>query len=728
MLGYLALNFLAPLLMGVLLLVPFMESRKSSLRKPSNDNLFKDISTSIMFSTFLITFVTFLGALIGIPIRSIHLITIASLVSIIAIRIYREKLHFLKLPIIMISLGTLGGFLQYFPVLLKKSKIDTNFGMISHGNNDIANYTATAAEFLDSGFSNSQHFLNLDLNSFALNSAYQTPNGLLAFTSTLFNQKPFVVSIPVMIFAIAFSIIAISAFTQSAWPKLTSLQALFVGWLVNTLAITTYIQSHYFLAQIITLGLSAMILESAFTLLSGKELGKKSILQLGALISISLYTYPHFLIPFMALVYLTALLYLILFPQNRKMGIVKKFLIGAMIGFLFFIPYLKYAISLALEQAGVTAGWRMLNLNPFYWIIGSTEKSTLLPNFMLAIMWSFFLIIAIATIGYASKEINVFSFNLILTLVFIISYLVVVVYRGGDFLEYSSWKLLSYFFPLLIAMVVGALLSINKSNFIFYTLLFTSVTINPNTLWSIGSISTTNDDVAIQSNSKVLSQRELQIDLDPYFQTMQSASLLSDTKLHFKSLSYWPSSNIESICVLINSQNNEYSYKFNVNSTYSLASNSLTDCKNVLTKVRPGDTFEIESLKAILGNGWSQIEPWGVWSDISTPSLLFEIQNFESNELTMTFNWLPFLTDAHEAIQVEVLVNKVKVKTIDFEIKSLNRKSIIKFASRLCETNQNVCEVQFKIREPKSPASLGLSNDARELGLGLTSIKLSVEK
>lgn len=168
--------------------------------------------------------------------------------------------------------------------------------------------------------------------------------------------------------------------------------------------------------------------------------------------------------------------------------------------------------------------------------------------------------------------------------------------------------------------------------------------------------------------------------------------------------------------------------QFSINSTYSLASNSLTACKNVLTKVRPGDTFEIQALKSLLGNGWSQIEPWGVWSDGSTPSLLFEIEDFESNDLVMTFDWHPFLTDAHPRIQVEILVNEVKVKRIDFEMKSLNQKSIVKFASGLCDGKQKTCEVQFKIRNPKSPASLGLSDDARLLGLGLTSIKISVEK
>lgn len=723
-----ALNFLAPFLVGVLLLVPFIESRSNPPKILDNSRLLKDVSTSIVSSMFLITSVTFLGALIKIPIPFILLITIGSFITIAFIRIYREKWHFLKWKILVLCLGTFGGFLQYFPVLIKKSKIEANLGMITHGNNDITNYTAVAGEFLHSGFSNSLHFLNLNLNSFALNYSYQTPNSLLAFTSTLFDQKPFEVSIPVMIFVIGFSIIAVGAFTQSAWSKLTCSQALFVGWLVNTLAITTYIQSHYFLAQMIALGLSAMILESAFTLLSSGELRRTSILQLGALISISLYTYPHFLIPFTVIVYLTVSLYLIFSPQYRNLDLLKKYLIGATIGIVFSIPYLKYGIRLALNQSRVSAGWRLPELNPFFWMIGSAEKKSLLSNAMLVSMWSIFLIISLLIIRLASREKNVSSFNLVLTLVFISCYLFVVVYRGGDFLEYSSWKLLSYLFPLLIAIVMGASLNINKINFTVYILLAASVTINPSTLWSIGSISTTKDDVAIQSDAKVLSQRELEIDLNPYFQTMQSASLLSDTKLHFKSTSYWPGTTIESVCVLVNSQNKNYKYKFNINDTYSLASNSLTDCRNVLTKVSPGDTFKVQSLKSILGSGWSQIEPWGVWSDGNSPSLLFEIHNFKSKGLTMTLDWHSFLTEAHSGIQVEILVNKVRVTTIEFRLPSLNRISTVNFASRLCEANQNVCEVQFKIHDPKSPMSLGFSNDTRELGLGLTSIKLSIEK
>jgi hypothetical protein len=208
---------------------------------------------------------------------------------------------------------------------------------------------------------------------------------------------------------------------------------------------------------------------------------------------------------------------------------------------------------------------------------------------------------------------------------------------------------------------------------------------------------------------------------------MQSASLLNSTRLVFKSLSYWPTADLDSGCTLVSADNTQYRYKFNINATYSLASNALDDCRNVLHKVRPGDKFEIESLKSVLGIGWSQIEPWGVWSNGRIASLLFEVESFGSRDVILKMGSHGFLTESHANIEVDVFVNDLKVKVLEYRLDKPNRSSTIQFSAKLCEAKSKFCEVQFKVRNPRSPASLGLSSDERLLGIGLTSVSFEIE-
>jgi hypothetical protein len=727
MLAYLIINLLLPLLVGILLFVPFLKQDRRNSDESKDTISLRDLGTSIMFGIFFITYISYLGALLKLSIPTVNFVLSIFLVSVVAVRLFFQKFYFLNSKILFFAFSVIGGYLHYLPVLLEKARSDKVLGIITHGNNDVASYAATSSEFLESGFTNSGHLQNVDLNSFALISSYQTPNSLLAFVSTVLNQKPFVVSVPVMILSIAFSNIAVAAFTQSAWPKVTSIQALIVGLFVNSVAIMTYVESHYFLAQIIALGISAMILESAFAVLTLNVFTKRRILEIGTLFALSFYSYPHFLIPFMGVVYSTLFIYIAFRRSSLGVSNAKNILVGASLGFMFCLPYFGYAINFALAQAGVVAGWRLLSLNPLDWIIGSVEDASSLSNSSSAIVWVLFMAASITFIGYVSRERRTGYFGLIVSLVFTGTYLLVVLLRDGDFLSYSSWKLLSYFFPLFIALLSGAIISFEKLKLPFYLTCVAAVIINSVTVWNVGYISTTRDDVELQSNSRVLSQNNLVIDLSPYFQTMQSASLLSDTNLVFKSLSYWPNLDLESGCSLVNASNNEYRYKFNINTTYSLASNSLTDCRNVLHKVRPGDKYEIQALKSILGNGWSQIESWGVWSEGPVSSLLFEMASFGKRDVILEIEAHPFLTESHTSSQVDVFVNNVKVKVLNFRFESPNRTLTVEFSSSLCDAESNTCEIQFKTRNPKSPASLGLSQDERLLGIGLTSVSFNLK-
>lgn len=723
MFSYLSINFLAPLLISGILFIPFVSKNDNNVKKSLTVGSLRDTSTSLMSAILIITLFTYLGGILNLSIPTTSFLLMILFLIIILVRIYFQKFYFLNSKLYLLLFASTAGFLQYLPVLLQNSKKVNGLGMISKGNNDIASYAATVSEFLKSGFVNSQRLQDLDLNSFALTRSYQTPNSLLVFTSTVFHQKPYVITIPLMIFAITFCIIAIATLTQSTWPRISVKQALLIGWFVNSLAITTYIQSHYFLGQIIALGVSAMILESAFKVLADNALVKKRVIEVGVIVALSIYSYPTILIPFLGIVYLTFMLYLILSASDKKVAKVKTLILGTSLGILLSLPYIKTAISLGISQSGKIAGWRLFNVNPFNWMIGSVDSPTTMNIWASLLIWILFVSVALAIIGVSLRRAEGSTFVLVITSIFILVYLLFIASRGNDYLAYSSWKLLSTLFPFLVAILSGAILYFYRMKFPLYVIATIAIIYNPISLWSTGYISTSDDDLEIQTNTKVLSQGQLKIDLIPYFQTMQIASLLQDSKLHFKSLSYWPSSEGKPLCTLVSSQNTNYDYKFNINESYALASNSQNGCKEVGSVLEYNMDYDYSNLETFLSSGFSGMENWGVWTDSKKASLVFKAEEPKSKFVSIKIKTQAFLSKTFTQNSATILLNGKKIGNVNYSLLNSSNEMIIQIPAMSLNSNNLLNSLSFIMKSTASPSSLNLSGDTRELGIGLISIR-----
>lgn len=140
----------------------------------------------------------------------------------------------------------------------------------------------------------------------------------------------------------------------------------------------------------------------------------------------------------------------------------------------------------------------------------------------------------------------------------------------------------------------------------------------------------------------------------------------------------------------------------------------------------PNEMLSVSALGSgipYLGDGWSDIEKWGVWSEGSVATLFFPLETNAVN--TIRFVVRPFLSGAVSEQTVRVLLNNQPVTTwtlnnaqpteIDIVIPESLKPSIAEAGGLILE---------FQLPNATSPSALGLSDDQRRLALGLSSFTL----
>ena len=127
---------------------------------------------------------------------------------------------------------------------------------------------------------------------------------------------------------------------------------------------------------------------------------------------------------------------------------------------------------------------------------------------------------------------------------------------------------------------------------------------------------------------------------------------------------------------------------------------------------------------AALHFGWAMPEKWGVWSDGPEARLVVDPKpgSLGGGDLGLIVRAMGFVTPKHPRQTVDVLVNGTSVALWTFELGDgfVERRArvpaaVVKFP----------LEITFRIRNAMTPAQLGISGDARRLGIGLASLRLA---
>ena len=121
--------------------------------------------------------------------------------------------------------------------------------------------------------------------------------------------------------------------------------------------------------------------------------------------------------------------------------------------------------------------------------------------------------------------------------------------------EYSSWKLIAYFLPIIIVLV-GSLLIQGKLYKVVLSIFVCITSLTSISQWDFTTPSQDYPYVSEEFSSAMqrINQMKLlglNVDLPSYFETMISVSLLSDTRLFLNSESYFQKSKDETFCTLV---------------------------------------------------------------------------------------------------------------------------------------------------------------------------------
>jgi hypothetical protein len=130
----------------------------------------------------------------------------------------------------------------------------------------------------------------------------------------------------------------------------------------------------------------------------------------------------------------------------------------------------------------------------------------------------------------------------------------------------------------------------------------------------------------------------------------------------------------------------------------------------------------------LLGEGWSEPEATGVWTDGDRASLVLKVTNVPPGDAELVLAVDPFVTPDHPELEVEVSAQGQQLGTRVFR----HRRAVFRRGrphrpvravlpeSVRDETGRAVLEL--RLHDPTSPLELGLSDDSRRLGLHLRSL------
>lgn len=130
-----------------------------------------------------------------------------------------------------------------------------------------------------------------------------------------------------------------------------------------------------------------------------------------------------------------------------------------------------------------------------------------------------------------------------------------------------------------------------------------------------------------------------------------------------------------------------------------------------------------EAFASLSSGGWSQQEAWGVWSEAGEAAFRFAPHHFPDGASRLILSAHGFVAREHPRIDVGIYLNEVLLKRITFSRHNREINETIPIPAAIAYPEK----LTFRIEAPASPEELGISNDARNLGIGLRSLTIVSE-
>ena len=622
------------------------------------------------------------------------------------------------------------GIWQFIPGIYTARNADPLGTMVVKTNNDIANYAAIASEFLQSGFRSSGHIANIDLNFFSLHGAYQVPNILISYVSANTRIETWQITTPVMGVAVTFSILGIACLAKSINSKLRDSQAIVIAIFVMCSAFMTYIQINYFLGQVLCIGITALLLANLMDFIYRSKMLKASSVNLFFLTVLSIFSYPHFLLPYLGFMVLNGILYCFVHKRNFKLRMFFHASIPIVLALSVSSHYLQVAINLGFTQTSVIAGWSLPFPNPISAFLLPPLIGQVTPVLVLVFSWLLFLTLSIQIIGI--RQDVTFArriFYIYLYLSHILFFLAAVILTGRSFEDYGSWKLMSYLLPIVLTIPLAVIYSKIPPGGTFSKVVVSIVLmISPLSWFSPNSIKPSfisTELIEAARDPRISGLKSLNVQLNPYFETMAFAAMIDGPVLYFNSDSYWAPVSDRDSCTLVRLATSGYKHVTEINSTFGLASSSPTSCRQLGPAIEPKTKTKFDLKNRVFQtSGFAASESWGTWTTDGVAKIVFDVDFDDLVQGYVSIENSAFLYGAHRELVSQVFINSVLVGEITHKIGEPVKISKFKIPEKAKAEGVDKLEVTLLIANPKSPLETGFSSDPRKLGLGIISLEI----
>lgn len=125
--------------------------------------------------------------------------------------------------------------------------------------------------------------------------------------------------------------------------------------------------------------------------------------------------------------------------------------------------------------------------------------------------------------------------------------------------------------------------------------------------------------------------------------------------------------------------------------------------------------------------GWSHPEAWGAWTDGTEAELAMQLTPTLSHPLTVNTYIQSVLTSPEQPVQhIEIIANDHVIAQWLLQTNDLPANRTITIPTAVLN-EKGILRLIFRIRNPVSPKALGISNDSRQLGIGIHQILITAK-
>ena len=123
----------------------------------------------------------------------------------------------------------------------------------------------------------------------------------------------------------------------------------------------------------------------------------------------------------------------------------------------------------------------------------------------------------------------------------------------------------------------------------------------------------------------------------------------------------------------------------------------------------------------LLAGGWSLPDAVGVWSDGLRARLVVELRGDPLSEAVLVLDVVPFVTPEHAELSVDVWARDTQLTHRVFRQRDLEGRFVLRLPPSVRDDRRSH-RSRLPFDEPARPVDLGVSSDARRLGLHLRSL------